>query len=319
MTDLNPGDQAQWTWGQGNPTGTVTEIADHGSLSIKSAKGNTITRNADPSNPAVHLQQDSGTDVVKRASELEKLSDSDTAKQTQDTDKDKDKDKDTPDEKGSKKDKNLRKPFPKPRQSAPITRPADTEEEKEEAELSLDEQAKLAEQKDRDAGAAGGQTTIHGHANGEKASEEVTKPAENLMDIRGEIQAREPSPEKQPNLEASVGEKRGRSEDSPAPSSDEQLPTSGSAENGEVEKDVPEDVPEPETKKPRVEEPVTDPSGAVPTESEAKSAETAESSEPPKKKAGRPKKEETKTGPGERKNSISSRTRSKATAEDVSI
>ncbi|KAK6527037.1 hypothetical protein TWF281_010232 [Arthrobotrys megalospora] len=313
MTDLKPGDQAQWTWGQGHPTGTVAEVTDHGSLSIQSSNGNTITRNADPSNPAVQLQQDSGTDVVKRASELEKLPSTSS---------------DAPEEPSggqlnpTSTDGNLRKPFPAPRQSAPISRPPDTAQEKEEAKLSLEQQARLAEERNREveagSGGGGGQTTIHGHTNGEP----VTQSAGSLMDIREEVaQAQEPSSEKQPTVEASVGEKRGRSEEPPAADSSEQPTTSGSAKNGELNKVTPATIPEPETKKPRVEEPaaaITDPTGAVPTESEVKPG-TAGSSEPPKKKAGRPKKEEIRAVPGERKNSISSRTRSKATAEDVSI
>ncbi|KAK6349126.1 hypothetical protein TWF730_009882 [Orbilia blumenaviensis] len=299
---------AQWKWGQGRPTGTVTEVADQGSLSIQSSNGNTITRKADANNPAVHLKQDSGTDVVKRASELEIVSD------------EPDQDDENKNEKSNTEDGKLRKPFPAPRQSAPISRPADTEQEKEEANLSIEEQAKLAEERDKKTeGSGGGQTTIHGHTNGEPATES----ADTMMDLREEVQAREPSPEKQSTVDASVGEKRGRSEE-PAATSNEQPVTSGSAEKKESKEDQQEaEAPEPETKKPRVEEPtakVTDPTAPESTELDAKPTETAESSsEPPKKKAGRPKKEETRAAPGERKNSISSRTRSKANAEEVSI
>ncbi|KAK6508437.1 hypothetical protein TWF506_010528 [Arthrobotrys conoides] len=295
---------AQWKWGQGHPSGTVTEVADHGSLSIQSSNGNTITRNADPSNPAVHIQQDSGTDVVKRASELEIKSSSDNKEDVDGGD----------DEKSENNDGKLKKPFPPPRQSAPISRPPDTTQEKEEADLSIEEQVKLAEERDKEIQGNGDDgdgetTTIHGHTNGEK----VTEPTEQMMDIREEVQ------EKQSKPEASVGEKRGRSEE-PTVASEEQQDTSGSSENGEGKKDTQEEVPEPESKKPRVEEStaeVTDPTAPASTElDQSGSGETAEA---PKKKAGRPKKEETKPVPGERKNSVSSRTRSKANAEDVSM
>ncbi|KAF3099087.1 hypothetical protein TWF102_004695 [Orbilia oligospora] len=315
MMDLKPGDQAQWNWGQGHPSGTVTEVADHGSLSIQSSNGNTITRNAEPSNPAVHLQQDSGTDVVKRASELEIKSSSDDNKDDGDDDDD--------------DDGKLRKPFPPPRQSAPISRPPDTAQEQEEANLSIEEQVKLAEERDKQAekkdgddididnGSGQNTTTIHGHTNGDKTA--TTQPSEQLMDLREEVQEKPTKPE------ASVGEKRGRSEEPTTVASDEQQKqqdqSSGSSEkNGGDKNDSQEEVPEPESKKPRVEESnkeVTDPTAPASTElGQSKPVETAEA---PKKKAGRPKKEETKTVTGERKNSVSSRTRSKANAEDVSI
>ncbi len=58
-----------WKWGGGRPSGTVAEIATEGSLSIQSNKGNTIKKNADPEDPAVHVARE-GNDVVKRAHEL---------------------------------------------------------------------------------------------------------------------------------------------------------------------------------------------------------------------------------------------------------
>ncbi|KAF3200479.1 hypothetical protein TWF192_001195 [Orbilia oligospora] len=310
---------AQWNWGQGHPSGTVTEVADHGSLSIQSSNGNTITRNAEPSNPAVHLQQDSGTDVVKRASELEIKSSSDDNKDDGADD-------------GDGNDGKPRKPFPPPRQSAPISRPPDTAQEQEEANLSIEEQVKLAEERDEQAEKKDGDdididsgsgenttTTIHGHTNGDETA--TTQPSEQLMDLREEVQEKPTKPE------ASVGEKRGRSEEptTTTVASDEQQKqqdhTSGSPEkNGGDKNDSQEEVPEPESKKPRVEESnkeVTDPTAPASTElDQSKPVETAEA---PKKKAGRPKKEETKAVTGERKNSVSSRTRSKANAEDVSI
>ncbi|KAF1826805.1 uncharacterized protein K489DRAFT_290626, partial [Dissoconium aciculare CBS 342.82] len=58
-----------WNWGSGKPGGTVAEVKEHGEIAIQSNKGNTIKKNADPENPAVHVER-SGNDVVKRASEL---------------------------------------------------------------------------------------------------------------------------------------------------------------------------------------------------------------------------------------------------------
>lgn len=62
-------DTVSWNWGSGHPSGKVVETATEGELAIKSKRGNTIKKNASPSNPAVHVGR-SGNDVVKRASEL---------------------------------------------------------------------------------------------------------------------------------------------------------------------------------------------------------------------------------------------------------
>ncbi|KAK3687779.1 hypothetical protein B0T22DRAFT_458001 [Podospora appendiculata] len=63
------GDKVSWNWGNGHPAGTVAEVAHEGDLSIKTQRGNTVTKNADPDNPAVRVER-SANDVVKRASEL---------------------------------------------------------------------------------------------------------------------------------------------------------------------------------------------------------------------------------------------------------
>ncbi|KAI5919325.1 hypothetical protein F4810DRAFT_687600 [Camillea tinctor] len=63
------GDKVSWNWGGGAPGGTVVEKKTEGEVAIKSKKGNTIKKNAEPDNPAVHIAR-SGNDVVKKASEL---------------------------------------------------------------------------------------------------------------------------------------------------------------------------------------------------------------------------------------------------------
>ncbi|KAL7619482.1 hypothetical protein AAE478_010021 [Parahypoxylon ruwenzoriense] len=67
--DIEKGDKVSWNWGGGAPAGTVAETKDQGEIAIKSQRGNTVKRKADPSNPAVRIER-SGNDVVKRASEL---------------------------------------------------------------------------------------------------------------------------------------------------------------------------------------------------------------------------------------------------------
>ncbi|KAF8157171.1 hypothetical protein B0H34DRAFT_489960 [Crassisporium funariophilum] len=73
MADKNiqEGDEVQWNYGAGHPTGTVDEVQTEGKLEIKTA-GKLVHKNASPENPAVHVAR-KGNDVVKRASELTKL------------------------------------------------------------------------------------------------------------------------------------------------------------------------------------------------------------------------------------------------------
>ena len=59
-----------WAWGGGKPSGEVAEVANEGEIAIQSSKGNTIKKNADPDDPAVHISRQ-GNDVVKRAHELQ--------------------------------------------------------------------------------------------------------------------------------------------------------------------------------------------------------------------------------------------------------
>lgn len=64
------GDQVSWAYGGGRPGGEVAEKKDEGEIAIQSKRGNTIKRNAEPDNPAVHVSRP-GNDVVKRQSELD--------------------------------------------------------------------------------------------------------------------------------------------------------------------------------------------------------------------------------------------------------
>jgi hypothetical protein len=59
-----------WQWSGGRPGGTAAKVAKEGEVAIESKRGNTIKKNADPENPAVHVERP-GNDVVKKASELD--------------------------------------------------------------------------------------------------------------------------------------------------------------------------------------------------------------------------------------------------------
>lgn len=76
QAQFKPGDEVQWNYGSGHPTGTVAEVKTDagGKLEIETKKGNTIHKKSDPENPAVRIGTDpSKSDVVKRASELTKI------------------------------------------------------------------------------------------------------------------------------------------------------------------------------------------------------------------------------------------------------
>ena len=47
----------------------MAETKSKGEIAIETKRGNTVKKNAEPGNPAVHIER-SGNDVVKRASEL---------------------------------------------------------------------------------------------------------------------------------------------------------------------------------------------------------------------------------------------------------
>ncbi|KAI9661123.1 MAG: hypothetical protein M1821_009450 [Bathelium mastoideum] len=68
--DIKEGDEVSWQWSGGRPGGTAAEVAKEGQVAIESHRGNTIAKNAEPDNPAVHVERP-GNDVVKKASELD--------------------------------------------------------------------------------------------------------------------------------------------------------------------------------------------------------------------------------------------------------
>ncbi|KAI9693565.1 MAG: hypothetical protein M1820_009131 [Bogoriella megaspora] len=68
--EIKEGDEVSWQWSGGRPGGTAAEVAKEGEVAIQSHRGNTIKKNAEPDNPAVHVERP-GNDVVKKASELD--------------------------------------------------------------------------------------------------------------------------------------------------------------------------------------------------------------------------------------------------------
>lgn len=67
---MKTGDKVTWKWGNGTAEGTVKSVHTE-PTSIKS-NGSEIKRNGSADDPAVIIEQESGNDVLKLASELQK-------------------------------------------------------------------------------------------------------------------------------------------------------------------------------------------------------------------------------------------------------
>ncbi len=72
MENFQPGDSVAWRWANGVAEGTVISVNSE-RTEIES-KGKRIVRNGTAENPAVIIKHSSGTQVLKRASELQKTS-----------------------------------------------------------------------------------------------------------------------------------------------------------------------------------------------------------------------------------------------------
>lgn len=71
MTDsLRQGSKVRWNWGQGTATGKVAERFER--RVSRTIKGKRIARNGTPDNPAYLIEQEDGSRVLKRGSELER-------------------------------------------------------------------------------------------------------------------------------------------------------------------------------------------------------------------------------------------------------
>ncbi|EPQ29473.1 uncharacterized protein PFL1_03228 [Pseudozyma flocculosa PF-1] len=68
--ELSEGDKVSWKWGQGHPKGEVKDVVD-GKAEVKTKRGNTVTKNGDDEDPAVVIHTESGSDAIKKASELD--------------------------------------------------------------------------------------------------------------------------------------------------------------------------------------------------------------------------------------------------------
>ena len=70
MGSYKEGDTVSWSWGNGQASGKVVET--HEDDVTKTIKGNEVTRHGSEDNPAILIEQDDGTQVLKLESEVDK-------------------------------------------------------------------------------------------------------------------------------------------------------------------------------------------------------------------------------------------------------
>lgn len=69
-SSLREGSKVRWNWGQGTATGKIAERFER--RVSRTIKGKRIARNGTADNPAYLIEQEDGSRVLKRGSELER-------------------------------------------------------------------------------------------------------------------------------------------------------------------------------------------------------------------------------------------------------
>ena len=64
------GDKVEWDWGNGTAEGKVTDT--HAQKITRTIKGSEVTRDGSEDDPALEIEQEDGTKVLKLASEVRK-------------------------------------------------------------------------------------------------------------------------------------------------------------------------------------------------------------------------------------------------------
>lgn len=67
---IQEGTKVTWKWGNGTATGKVQET--YTSKVTKTIKGSEVTRNGEPGNKALYIQQEDGDYVLKSENEVER-------------------------------------------------------------------------------------------------------------------------------------------------------------------------------------------------------------------------------------------------------
>lgn len=68
---IKKGTRVKWNWGNGTATGTVEKT--YTEKVTKTIKGSEVTRNGEPGNKALYIEQDDGDHVLKSESEVERV------------------------------------------------------------------------------------------------------------------------------------------------------------------------------------------------------------------------------------------------------
>ena len=70
MADFGKGDKVEWDWGDGTAVGTVEKTYDR--KVTRTLQGTEVTRNGSDDDPALYIEQEDGSGVLKLSSEVRK-------------------------------------------------------------------------------------------------------------------------------------------------------------------------------------------------------------------------------------------------------
>ncbi|CUH39696.1 hypothetical protein JSE7799_02424 [Jannaschia seosinensis] len=70
MATYSEGDKVSWSWGNGTATGKVQKV--YSSKITRKIDGSEITRNGSDDDPALYIEQEDGSGVLKLSSEVHK-------------------------------------------------------------------------------------------------------------------------------------------------------------------------------------------------------------------------------------------------------
>lgn len=68
---IKKGSNVKWKWGNGTAKGKILET--YITKVSKTIKGSKVTRNGEPRNKALYIEQDDGDNVLKSESEVERI------------------------------------------------------------------------------------------------------------------------------------------------------------------------------------------------------------------------------------------------------
>jgi len=71
MSQIQEGTKVKWKWGNGEAQGEVQSIFHE--KTVRKIDGTEVTRDGSKDNPALYIQNDDGNNVLKLASEVEKV------------------------------------------------------------------------------------------------------------------------------------------------------------------------------------------------------------------------------------------------------